>query len=307
MPLFKITKTTLSTVDQTNFKVEKELQKLIENNLEAAFGCRFIATEFPTGEQHAGRIDTLALSEDYNPVIIEYKKVESSDLINQSLFYLAWIQDHQGDFEIAAQKALGTGVEVDWSDIRVICLAPNYKKYDLHAVQVMGANLELWAYRLFKNDSLYLEEIFRKTTTTSQPRSSDGLTAGQKAALSRKTGSYTVEQHFTDKPDLVAHLAKSIQEFILGLDPSIEEAPKKNYIAYKTSQNIICMKIQRNRVVLYVKLDPKEVDVPLELHPRDMTNTGHYGTGDLELSVKTENDLELVKPILELAYQKIGG
>ena len=102
MPLFAVTKTTLSTVDQTNFATEKDLQTLIERNLKSVFGCRFVATEFPTGVQHAGRIDTLALSEDNNPVIIEYKKVESSELVNQSLFYLAWIQDHGGDFEILA-------------------------------------------------------------------------------------------------------------------------------------------------------------------------------------------------------------
>ena len=29
------------------------------------------------------------------------------ELINQSLFYLSWIQDHQGDFEIAVQRSLG--------------------------------------------------------------------------------------------------------------------------------------------------------------------------------------------------------
>ena len=68
MPLFAVTKTTLSTVDQTNFATEKDLQTLIERNLESVFGCRFVATEFPTGVQHAGRIDTLALSEDNNPV-----------------------------------------------------------------------------------------------------------------------------------------------------------------------------------------------------------------------------------------------
>ena len=174
MPLFTVAKTTLSPIDQTNFATEKDLQALIESNLESSFGCRFVATEFTTGAQHAGRIDTLALSEDHNPVIIEYKKVESSELINQSLFYLAWIQDHQGDFEIAAQKSLGDKVEVDWSDIRVICLAPNYKKYDLHAVQVMGANLELWTYRLFENSSLYLEEVFQKSITTSQSGSPFG-------------------------------------------------------------------------------------------------------------------------------------
>ena len=59
MPLFEVTKTTLSAVDQTNFTVEKDLQTLIENNLESVFGCRFVATEFGTGVQHAGRIDTL--------------------------------------------------------------------------------------------------------------------------------------------------------------------------------------------------------------------------------------------------------
>ena len=308
MPLFAITKTTLSPVDQTNFTAEKALQQLIEHNLQSVFGCRFVATEFPTGVRHAGRIDTLALSEDNNPVIIEYKKVESSELVNQSLFYLSWIQDHRGDFEIAAQKSLGNKAEVDWSDIRVICLAPNYKKYDLHAVEVMGANLELWTYRLFKNGSLYLEEVFQRSLATSPSGSpsGNGLTAGQKAALSRKTGSYTVEQHFTNKPAPIKALAQLIQECVLGLDPAIEEVPKKHYITYKLSQNFVCMEIHRNRVLLYVKLDPKKVDAPKKLS-RDVTNIGHYGTGALELSVSDQSDLELVKPLLEQAYQKVGG
>ncbi len=307
MPLFAVTKTTLSTVDQTNFATEKDLQTLIERNLESVFGCRFVATEFPTGVQHAGRIDTLALSEDNNPVIIEYKKVESSELVNQSLFYLAWIQDHRGDFEIAAQKSLGNKVEVDWSDIRVICLAPNYKRYDLHAVQVMGANLELWTYRVFTNDSLHLEEVFKKSLTASPSSSpSDkGLTAGQKAALSRKTGIYTVEQHFKDKPDPIKELAQSVRDFLVDLDSAVEEVPKKCYIAYKISQNFVCMEIHKAKVLLYVKLDPKTLDSPK--NARDVTNIGHYGTGNLELSVKNQSDLEIVKPLLEQAYQKVGG
>ena len=305
MPLFTVAKTTLSPVDQTNFAKEKDLHALIERNLEPVFGCRFVATEFTTGAKHAGRIDTLALSEDHNPVIIEYKKVESSELINQSLYYLAWIQDHRGDFEIAARKSLGDKVEVDWSDIRVICLAPNYKKYDLHAVQVMGANLELWTYRLFKNGSLYLEEVFQKSLATSPSGLPSGnkLTAGQKAAISRKTGSYTIEQHFKDKPAPMKELARSIQRFVLGLDPAVNEVPRKSFIAYKISQNFVAMRIRKASVRLYVKLDPKKVDVPKKL-ARDVTNIGHRA---FELSVRSQSDLELVKPLLELAYQKVGG
>jgi RecB family endonuclease NucS len=104
MPIFEISNKRLTAVEQTNFTLEKELQSLIESNLGPVFNCRFVASEFSTGAQHAGRIDTLALSEDNNPVIIEYKKVESSELITQSLFYLSWIHDHRGDFNIAVQK-----------------------------------------------------------------------------------------------------------------------------------------------------------------------------------------------------------
>src|SRR5438034_11652840 len=167
MPLFQITNDSLVSIAQSDLDSEKRLQALVEKSLAATFNCRFVASEFSTGAQHAGRIDTLALSEDNNPVIIEYKKVESSELINQSLFYLSWINDHRGDFHLAVQKSLGNDVKVDWSGVRVICLAPNYKKYDLHAVQVMGADIELWRYRLFKNSSLFLEEVFQRTVSTS--------------------------------------------------------------------------------------------------------------------------------------------
>lgn len=311
MPLFEISKDVLSPVEQTNFAAEKILQTLIERNLRFVFNCRFVASEFPTGAQHAGRIDTLALSEDDNPVIIEYKKVESSELITQSLFYLSWIYDHRGDFEIAARKSLGHAVAVEWSDLRLICIAPNYKKYDLHAVQVMGANIELWTYRLFKNSTLYLEEVFQKSYATPALASDDTknpviVAAGRKAAITRATATYTFEQHLQGKPAKIRELALALQAFILGLDPAIEESPKKFYVAYRISQNIACMELQKQRVILYLKLNPKEVSGPPEIS-RDMTDIGHYGTGDFEVSIRGPEDLEVARPFIEMAYQKVGS
>src|ERR1035441_10053691 len=90
MPLFQITNSTLVAVEQHNFDSEKRLQNLIEPTINTLFTCRVLPSEFTTGALHAGRIDTLALSEDDNPVIVEYKKAESSELINQGLFYLHW-------------------------------------------------------------------------------------------------------------------------------------------------------------------------------------------------------------------------
>lgn len=312
MPLFHLTGESLVSVEQTNFALEKELQKLIEQNLQVVFNCRFVASEFSTGPLHAGRIDSLALSEDNNPVIIEYKKVESSELINQSLFYLHWIQDHKGDFEMAVQRKLGNGVEVDWSDVRVICIAPNYKRYDLHAVQVMGANIELWKYRLFKNGSIYLEEVFQATKVTAAPSSSESgknptmVEARKKAAQVRSTATYDFEEHLTGKPSQIQSLMYGIREFIVGLDPAIEEVPKKYYIAYKISQNIACMEPQNRNIKLFLKLKKKDVIAPPPFY-RDVSEIGHFGTGDAEFTLSSVEDFELMKPFIELAYNKIGG
>jgi len=49
MPLFQINGAKLSLTRPTNFKQEKEIQALIENNLETVFNCRFIASEFSAG------------------------------------------------------------------------------------------------------------------------------------------------------------------------------------------------------------------------------------------------------------------
>lgn len=315
MPLFEIAGQKLSVLTQSNFALEKNLQALVERNLETVFNCRLVQSEFPTGVQHSGRIDTLALSEDDNPVIIEYKKVESSELVNQSLYYLAWLKDHKGDFERAVQKALGNSIEVDWSEVRVICIAPNYKKYDLYAVQMMGANIELWAYHLFENRFLYLEKVLQAgysplASEEGQPEINGKnpvmVAAGKKAALTRATGVYTFEEHLEGKSDEVKELAFAIQEFITGLDSAIQEVPKKNYIAYKISQNIVCMELQNQRVLLYLKLNPKEISNPPKIS-RDMTGKGHYGTGDFEISVKNMEDFEIAKPYIVMAYQRLGG
>lgn len=312
MPLFQIEGQTVSLVRPTNFTVERQIQALIERNLVTVFDCRLVASEFPTGQQHAGRIDTLALSEEGNPVIIEYKKVESSELVNQSLYYLSWLNDHRGDFQVAADKHFGKPTDVDWTDIRVICIAPGYKKFDLHAVQMMGANIELWQYRLFQNDSLYLEEVFRRRTSLTSdrepalPKNPIMVSAGKKAALTRSTGSYTFDEHLEGVAQGMKEIAEALREFLLDLDESVEESPKKFYVAYKVAQNFVCMEVQKNKIVLFLKLDPAELQ-PLAANMRDVRNIGHYGTGNLEMTVRSMPDVEAARDLIKRSYERVGG
>jgi len=308
IPLFHKTGDTLSLIKQKKFNSEKELQKLVEKNVESIFNCRFVASEFYTGQVHSGRIDTLALSEDKNPVIIEYKVVESSDLINQSLYYLSWIKDHKGDFHVACTKTLGK-TEVDWNDVRVICIAPGYKKYDLHAVQVMGANIELWEYRLYEDGSFILEEVLKRSKAESIESisvSNRKLGAGKKAAETRKTGVYNIEDHYKKTSEKMRTLLDQLRDFILDLDESIEEVPKKFYIAYKFTQNFVCIEVKKDKLVLFLKINPDEIS-PMPKTSRDVRSIGHFGTGDFEYTLASSDQLEEVKQFIRKSFENIGG
>ncbi len=312
MAIFEIKDKKVHRIKPTEFKLEKDLQNLVEQNLEIFFNCRYVATEFSTGSIHSGRIDTLAISEDNNPVIIEYKKVASSELINQSLYYLHWITDHKGDFQIAVNKSLKDNIEIDWSEIRVICIAPEFKKYDLHAVQVMGSNIELWQYKIYENGIISLEEIFRKSGDRNHPPNDTNgknpvmVEAGRKAALTRKSATYTIDEHIGKANKELVDLFNEIREYIVNLDSSIEETPKKYYIAYKTTQNFVCIEAQKRKFVLFLKLNPDEIE-RLPKQARDVRNIGHFGTGDLELTIRNYTDFEETKGLINESLINIGG
>lgn len=307
MPLFRQGNQKLCIIKQKQFSKEKDLQYLIENNLDIIFNCQFVASEFFTGQVHSGRIDTLAISEDNNPVIIEYKVVESSDLINQSLYYLSWIKDHKGDFKVECNKTLGN-VEVDWSDVRVICIAPGYKKYDLHAVQVMGANIELWEYRLYEDGAFVLEEVLKRSdvkvafAASAKPTL---ISAGKKVAA-QKTQIYSIEEHYKKANNILRELLKSIQDYILDIDESVEEVPKKFYIAYKFTQNFVCIEVKKDKLLLFLKINPVEI-TPFPETARDVSKIGHFGTGDFEYTLSSIEQLEEAKQLIRKSYENIGG
>ena len=139
--------------------LEKPLQTLIETNLDTLLGIRFLATEYSTGKTHAGRIDTLGLDENNCPVILEYKRSIGENVINQGLFYLDWLMDHQAEFKLLVMDKLGKPAAdaIDWTAPRLVCIAADFTRYDGHAVQQINRNIELIRYRQFGEELLLLE------------------------------------------------------------------------------------------------------------------------------------------------------
>src|SRR5574341_1731368 len=176
LKLFRVGAEGVVELEGSSVAVEKSLQSLIERHLPALLGVRFLASEHPTGKTHAGRIDTLGIDEDGSPVIIEYKRALNENVINQGLFYMDWLVDHKAEFELIVMRSLGAkqAESIEWSSPRLLCVAGDFTRYDVHAVQQMNRNIELIRYRRYGQDMILFELLTAPGVEVGPTRSTQG-------------------------------------------------------------------------------------------------------------------------------------
>lgn len=302
--LFRLTGGRAAELQGIASDLEKPLQALIEGNVDGLLAVRFLATEYSTGKTHAGRIDTLGLDENNCPVILEYKRSAGENVINQGLFYLDWLMDHQAEFKLLVLERYGkTAADaIDWSAPRLICISADFTKYDAHAVQQMNRNIELIRYRRFGTDLLLLELVNAIAAKTSGGPRVPGVNA---ARTSRGVGTdKTVAEWLADLSPSIRQLFESLEGYMLSLGDDVQRKDLKLYIAFKRIKNFATVVFQKDQLNLYLKLDPEQVDLKKGF-TRDVSAIGHWGTGDLQAIVRTPDDLDLAKPLIRQAYE--GG
>jgi len=299
--LFHIGQNKVTELKGFSSKIEKSLQTLIESNLDAYLGVRFLASEYRTGANHGGIMDTLGIDENGSPVIIEYKRSMNENVINQGLFYLDWLMDHKADFELLVLRKLGReeSERIDWLNPRLLCIAGDFTKYDEHAVKQMNRNIELLRYRKFGEDLLLLELV---NVAEAKPDPAAENTA--KAPSKKKIEYKTITDHLeTASPELL-DMYYSVRDYALNLGEDVQEKTLKYYIAFKRIKNFTCVEIytQSNKLQLYLKINPDEIDLE-EGFTRDVRNIGHFGTGDLEVTIRNQNDLQKAEPLILRSYE----
>jgi predicted transport protein len=297
--LFATKNGTAEEIPGTAAALERSLQELIEQNLEVMLGVRLLASEYSTGPKHAGRLDTLGLDENGCPVIIEYKRATNENVINQGLFYLDWLLDHRAEFKLLVMEKLGGEVagEIDWSAPRLICVAGGFTRYDEHAVQQMNRNIELIRYCRF-GDGLLLLELANATSAESVPKDSADPPSPPSAVY--KTISETLSELKGPLRDLYDELAA----YLKALGDDVQEKPLKYYVAFKRIKNFVCVEVHPavGCVRAYVKVDPDTIPME-EGYTRDVREIGHLGTGDIEITLKTREDLERAKSLFQQSYE----
>lgn len=295
MKLFRTytTKSGITEVMPRLADVEADVQGLVETYMQTLLGVRFLASEYSTGPVHGGRIDSLGLDENGSPVIVEYKRGVDAGVINQGLFYLAWLMDHRAEFEHLVRDRLGVTAasQVLWSGPRLVCIAGDFTRYDVHAVREHRRSIDLVRYRFFGSDLLGLETVASV---------SSGMQTTRRARRQAVTRAAPGVQATS-----MAELTNAVDEVLLGLGDGVNRVDRKQYWAYQRLRNFACLcPPQRSKVLVYLKVDPKKVDL-VPGFTRDVTGLGHHGTGDLEVQLRTERDVERAQELFRASYAAV--
>lgn len=305
MPIFQINKEKLIQIKEEGVKLEKNIQKLTEQNLELIFGLQFVSSEF---QHNALRIDTLAFDQESNAfVIIEYKRDRSFSIIDQGYAYLALMLNNKAEFILEYNERTGKNLkrdDVDWSQSRVLFLANSFTPYQLNAIHFKDLPIELHEVKFYDNKTILYNQLKSPDTKESVKAISKDKTIEH---VSREVKEYYEEEHLVNGTK-GTELYRSLKERLQIIDENLEPRVTKYYIAYRLPgnwRNIFSFAVRKDKIILdFVRAQPKDFNDPehkVLYRPDSMKN---YNVHISRMEISNEKDLAYTFHLIQQQYAR---
>jgi predicted transport protein len=305
MKLFTIKGNKLNNVSGRDFKLEKDIQNIVENNLEGLFNLQFVKSEMTIKNF---RVDTLAFDpENRSFIIIEFKKGRNYSVIDQGYTYMSLLLNNKSDFILEYNENCGGQLkrdDVDWSQSKVIFISPSFTDYQKHSVNFKDVPFELWEIKQYENNLIGFVQ-HKTTSDESIATTIIGQEENIVRSVSQEVRINKEEDHINHKKvtESTKQLYADIKERILNIGPDIEIIPRKMYIGYKRKNNFFSIYIGKNELWCWINLKKGDLDDPKGIC-RDVSNIGHYGPGDYDLTIKIDSDLDYVMFLINQSYKR---
>lgn len=177
--IFRLQGTRVASATPTFFPTHEALRRLVEENLEALLGVRYLETNFhlvdlpPDLPRECRDIDTLAFDPaTYAPVAIEYRDRVSADLVSQGVAMLHALPTQAQVLRYLVKRAGFTPERIEWSKARILFIGREGAAVTPVPSRARDGGTELWKCELYSSDFLVLEHLvtFQGTPAAGAPR-----------------------------------------------------------------------------------------------------------------------------------------
>jgi len=304
MAIFKINNQKLEPIKEKKIDLERDIQKLTEENLETVFGYKLISSEVKVDNF---RFDTLAWNPESNSfVIIEYKKDRNFSIVDQGFSYLSLLVNKKEFFLVEyyeSTKKNISRIDVDWSQSRVIFISPNFTSHQINSINFKNMAFDLYEVKLFDNNTILYDQI--KADNSSE--SIDFVMGDSKIeSVSKEIKNYTIDDLFHPGWENSREVFDTLREKILSLDPNIKEVPTKYYAGYKIDQkNLLALNIYKmGPDIVFTRSQPKDFNDPENKVKYVKDSIKHYNQHQSYFHLSTIDDIEYAVFLAKQAYKR---
>lgn len=280
------------------FKLEKDLQKFVEENLEYLLDLQLVESEFSIENY---RLDSLAFDkENKSFVIIEYKKGNSYSVIDQGYSYLSTVLNNKAEVVLEYNERMKNTLrrdEIDWTQTKVIFISQSFNKYQKDSLNFKNLPIELYEVKRYEGGLISFENI--KGDNNAEDINVISKMDTMIEAVSKEIKKYSIEDHTKDSTEEIIELFEEFRERIELIFPDIKIEPKKLYIAFKNDKkNLADFRLQKKQLKIWLNAKYGELDDFKKL-ATDVSKTGHWGNGDYQLQISDDKDIEYILSLIK--------
>ena len=301
MPLYKLAHKRLDLVKENPFKDQRDIQELVEANLVSLFSLQLVRSEFALSGL---RVDTLAFDKDARAfVIIEFKRGSNYSVVDQGMSHLGLMPNNKADFILEYNERCNGSLKrdnVDWSQTKVIFISPSFTTFQLEAINFKDLPIELWEVRRYGNNTVRLDQHKPASAVASIKTVSKKSDVVE--AISREVRTYTEEGHLRTAEHNISDLYARFKELVLSISPELTIKPMKQYIAFRAKTNISDVVVLKKSLKIFINLPKGKLDDPKQL-ARDVSNLGHWGNGDYQITISADDELEYIVSLVRQSYK----
>ncbi len=317
MKLFNLNKKKLKEVQLKHFKLEKEIQSLIENNVDSIFDLEFISTEFTIDKY---RIDSLCFDKENSSfVIIEYKKGDSYSVIDQGYTYLQLLLNNKSDFLLNLSKHYNKVMDIkdiDWSSSRIIFISQSFNSYQKDSINFKNLPFELWEIKKYSDNSIILNQHI-----STSKESIDSITNKKNTIISsvnKEVIVYDEEFHISKTSKDLIGVWDELKNRFLKFD-DVDLKYNKHYIGlrYNGNTNLCGVQLRKSLILLdinrgIINTDGSKnknyftLDDPKKISKKRSWTWKSGAKGNVyEIRINKENDIDYIVFLIKQKYKNI--
>ncbi len=291
--------------DRGPFRYERELQEFFEKYLHTLTGVEFLASEHRTGPSHGRRIDTLGIDGAGRPVVVEYKRRQDQNVINQGLDYLAWLDDHKAEFRELVREELGDGrvTDIDFGKSRLLCIAEDFPRQDRSAAESNRRPIELLRYRRYGDEYVALEWVYGGEAPE-PARPPEPPTVPPKRAVDDPD--YSIYEPWNKSSEEMRTLFRELEKLVKSLG-SVRTDFRKSEISFKCT----AAPDKKPPVVAYIHLRVRS-GLCVYIHGKHLSAisldddfTRPYNRVYREITIRDREHIRRAEPLLRAAYDDL--